>query len=218
MRVFSALLLICSTFAVNGYSQRQQTFPPGVPVKDARVEANSGQVEGRIYENTKFNFKIAVPDDWFIAGPDFEKLLKDNGHDLSAETITRSGRPVDVLMTAFRSQKSGPGAVLRVTAENLVAYPQILDAVDYLDAITAVYASVTLPADFKYSSVKAEALGSRQFAFLNTSAPVGKKRMYATVRGRWAIMFTLSYFDDADLQAVRDMLSKGEFATRASTN
>lgn len=216
---FLGALLICSMLAVAGYAQKKRTaFPAGVPVKESSVDVSEGKVDGNTYENRKFNFKVTVPDGWLIAGPDFEKVLRENGHNLSIDAVERTGRPFEVLMTAFRSEKSRQGAVLRVTAENLAAYPQIRDAVDYFDAITAVYASVKLPAGFSYSAVKAEALGSHQFAYLDTTASVGKKRMYATVRGVWAIMFTLSYFEDADLRAVREMLAAGDFPKRSSKN
>lgn len=216
MRVSAAAVLLVISLCVAGYAQKPKAFPPGVPVKDTGLEAAGGHVDGRTYENKKFNFRITVPDDWFVAGPDFERILKENGHDLGTEAITRSGRPFDVLLTAFRSDKIRSGAVLRVTAENVTSYPQIRDAVDYLDAITAVYASVQLPSDFTYSAVKAEALGSHQFAYLDTTASAGKKRMYVTVRNGWAVMFTLSYFNESDLQAVRDMLAQGEFAARSA--
>lgn len=218
MRILSASVLICSIFAAAGLAQKAASFPAGVPVKETGIEASGGKVEGRTYTNRKFEFTVTVPDDWYIGGADFEKVLKDNGHDIGTEAVVRSGRSVDVLFTAFRSEKDRPGAVLRVTAENLSPHPQIRDAVDYFDAITAVYASIKLPEGFAYSAVKAEALGTHQFAYLDVSTSAGKKRLYATVRGGWAIMFTLSYFEDADLHALRDMLARGEFAKRSPKN
>lgn len=218
MRLLGALLL-CTMMSFAGYAQKKRTtFPSGVPVKESGGDASEGTVDGNAYENKKFNFKVTVPNNWLIAGPDFEKVLKENGHDIGTDAVARTGRPFEVLMTAFRSERSRQGAVLRVTAENLAAYPQVRDAVDYFDAITAVYASVNLPPDFSYSAVKAEALGSHQFAYLDTAASVGRKRLYATVRNGWAIMFTLSYFDNADLQAIRGMLANGDFPKRSPKN
>ena len=108
-------------------------FPAGVPVKETGVEAMGGNVEERTYRNKKFGFEITVPENWFIGGPDFEKVLKEKGHDLSIDIATsRANRSIDVLMTGFRSEPGGGGgAILRVTAEDLKANPQICDAVDY---------------------------------------------------------------------------------------
>lgn len=201
------------TVAASGQGKaRVPKFPAGVPVKETGVEATGGKVEDRTYINTKFDFEITVPDSWFIAGPDFEKVLKDSGHDLRIDAIAaKTNREIDLLMTAFRSETGREGAVLRITAENLRTHPQIVDAVDYFDAITAAYASTKLPPDFSYSRTKAEQLGAHQFAYLDTSSNAGRKRLYATVIKRFAIMFTLSYSSDDDLRALRDILSTGRF-------
>lgn len=212
----AAIIFSVTIFAVHISAQvkpRPRQFPVGVPVKETGVEATGGRVEERTYINKKFGFEITVPDNWFIAGPDFDKVLKDNGHDLSVDIATnRANRSIDVLMTAFRSESgAGSGAILRVISENLKPNPQIRDAVDYFDAVTAAYASAKLPPDFVYASTKAEKLGTNQFAYLDTSSSAGKKRIYATVRNGFAIMFALSYVDDEDLTALRQMLGNGNF-------
>lgn len=220
------LIFVCAfLFAMSSVAQtKPRPIPAGVPVKATGVEVFGGSVEGRTYRNRKFSFEITVPNTWFIAGPDFEKIVKENGFDLSLNlpqnvvpkagpTAVMSIRRVDILMTAFRSDPLSKGnAILRVTAEDLKPNPQIKDAVDYFDAITAVYASMTLPPDFKYSATKAEKLGPKQFAYIDTSSNAGKKRMYATVRNAFAIMFTLSYTSDNDVETLRQILTTGNFA------
>lgn len=216
------LALICTSVMFLASSMNAQTkpkvtkFPAGVPAKESGIEATGGKVEERTYSNKKFGFEVTVPENWFIGGPDFEKIVKENGHDLSVDIATsRANRSIDVLMTAFRSEPGATdGAILRVIAENLKANPQIRDAVDYFDAVTAAYATSKLPADFVYSSTKAEKLGVKQFAYLDTSSGSGKKRMYATVRKGVAIMFTLSYTRDQDLQTLRRILETGNFALK----
>ncbi|HQZ95722.1 MAG TPA: hypothetical protein PLP21_05355 [Pyrinomonadaceae bacterium] len=203
---------------INGFSQTKPKvtkFPAGVPVKETGVEATGGKVEERTYSNKKFGFEITVPQNWFIGGADFERVLKDSGHDIGVDLATsKASRSIQVLMTAFRSEATSGGAILRVTSEDLKPNPQIRDAVDYFDAITAAYATAKLPPDFVYSATKAERLGARQFAYLDTSSTAGKKRMYATVKSGYAIMFTLSYTSDDDLQTLRRILEKGNFALK----
>ncbi len=205
-------------FGFSSAQTRSKTakFPAGVPVKQNGVEATGGKVEDRTYLNSKFGFQLTIPENWFIAGTDFEKVVKENGHDLSIDTAkANANRSIDILMTAFRSEPgASDGAILRVTSENLKTNPQIRDAVDYFDAITAAYASAKLPGDFTYSSTKAEQLGLKQFAYLDTSSDAGKKRMYATVRKGHAIMFTLSYNTDEDLQTLRHILQAATFTLK----
>lgn len=229
MRRVGLIFVFAVWFPVVSVAQtkpKPRPIPAGVPVKATGVEAYGGSVEGRTYRNGKFFFEVSVPDDWYIAGPDFEKVVKENGFDLSldmpaytalkpATTAAKPIRKVDILMTAFRSDPESKGnAVLRVAVEDLKPNPQIKDAVDYFDAITAAYMSIKLPPDFKYSATKAEKLGPKQFAYLDTSSNAGKKRMYATVRNGFAIMFILSYTSDKDVETLRRILATGNFALK----
>lgn len=222
MRKLFLLVVFACVFAGVCIAQtkpKPRPIPAGVPVKAMGIEAFGGSVEGRTYRNTKFSFDITLPGNWFIAGTDFDKIVKENGFDLSLKTpvatqktASRTNREADILMTAFRSEPDAKdSAILRITAENLKPNPQIKDAVDYFDAITASYMTIKLPPDFTYSATKAEQLGSHQFAYLDTSSNSGKKRLYATVRNGFAIMFTLSYTQDKDLQTLRRILENGNF-------
>jgi ribonuclease I len=102
-------------------------------------------------------------------------------------------------------------AILRISVEDLKALPQIKDAVDYFDLMRETFKAVKLPPDFKYSETQAEKLGRMQFGFLDTSNKTGKKRMYATVRNGYAIMFTLTYKADEDLATMKNVLAQGNF-------
>ncbi len=206
-------VLIVTTLAISGQTTRTSPrFPAGVPAKETGIEALGGKVADRTYSNSRFEFEVTVPENWYIAGNDFEKVVRAHGHDLSIDPLTtKSARQIDVLLTAFRSDTGRHGAVLRVTAEDLRANPQIRDAVDYFDAITAAYSTSKLPPDFSYSATKAERLGPYQFAFLDTASNSGRKRLYATVIKQSAIMFTLSYTNDDDLQTLKKMLANGKF-------
>ncbi len=211
--LFLLAIFVFATHESAGQNRPKATkFPAGVPVKESSVEANGGKVEDRTYRNSKFGFELTIPDNWFIGGEDFEQVLREKGHDLSVVTTAGSpSRSIDILMTAFRSEPGSGGAILRITSENLKSHPQIKDAVDYFDAITAAYSTDRLPPDFVYSSIKAERLGQKQFAYMNTSSTSGKKRMYATVKSGFAVMFTLSYTDDVDLQTIRRVLETAKF-------
>jgi hypothetical protein len=68
-----------------------------------------------------------------------------------------------------------------------------------------------LPADFVYSDTKAEKLGRHEFAFLDIDSAAGKKRLYATVQNGFAVLFTLTYSSDDDLQSLRTILADGNF-------
>lgn len=198
-------------------------IPKVVPVKDP---IDRGTVSGRTYTNRSLGFEVTFPNEWLIPGDDFEEEMKKAGFDLSLKAPTSVGpqtrtkinqalKKVDVLLTAYRSMPgSADNAIARISVEDLSSNPQIKDAVDYFDAMRTQFKAMTLPADFKYSETQAEQLGRKQFGFIDSSGGAGKKRLYATVRGRYAILFTLSYTSDDDLQTMRKVLSEGNFAIK----
>ena len=220
-----ALLILTSSF---GFAQtkskpRPRPTPAKTPVKTI---VDQGAVSGRTYTNKTFGFEVTFPDTWLIPDSDFEEYMKKQGFDLSLKTpdslppsskIKRNQaiKHVNILLTSYRSMPgSADNTIVRISVEELSANPQIKDAVDYFDAIRAMYATMKLPADFKYSETQAEKLGIMQFGFLDASSNAGKKRMYATVRNGFAVMFTLSYTQAEDLETFRSVLENGNFTLK----
>ena len=191
-----------------------------VPIK---TFIDKGSLEGHTYTNKKLNFSFTFPETWLVQNDNFEDEMKKEQFQLSLAApdsqaqaararMNKSMRDVQILLTAYHSTPgSNETAVLRVSAEDLKANPQIKDAVDYFDAIRTLYKAMKLPADVKYSETNAEKLGSHQYAFLDISSSGGKKRMYATVRNGFAIMFTIAYTSDGDLLTVRQILTEANF-------
>ena len=223
MRKFVAIVFVTLFFTAFLSAQtKPKPKPRSTPIKPIS-SVDKGTVSGRTYTNKTFNFEVTFPDTWLIPGDDFEAYMKKQGFDLALKApdslppvskakVDHAIKNVQILLTAYRSM---PGetdnAIVRISVENLVLNPQIKDAVDYFDAIRSGFASMKLPADFKYSETQAEQLGAMQFGYLDTSTNAGKKRMYATVRDGFAIMFTISYSKDADLQTLRSVLEQGNF-------
>jgi hypothetical protein len=209
---------------------RPQTSPAKIPsVVPVKEIVQNETAAGRKYTNAAFGFEVTFPLIWMIPGEDFEEQMKKQGFDLSLKApnslpivtrtqINRAVKDVSILLTAYRSMPgSADNAIVRISAEDLTAHPRIRDAVDYFDAIRASYAAMQLPADLKYSETQAEKLGAMQFGFIDISNKAGKKRMYATIRNRHAIQFTLSYSRDEDLETFRKVLAEGNFKLKVPT-
>lgn len=227
MKKIVIILLFISILAAAYLAQRRKAAPAKTSAPKAaavpKADAREGVIEGRTYTNRLLGFSITVPESWLIPTGDFEAEMKKQGYDLSLRApneldpaskakLNQALKHVTVLLTAYRSSPdSADNAILRVSEEDLTSQPQIKDAVDYFDAVRQSYKLIKLPPDFKYSDTQAERLGAKAFAFLDTSSKVGKKRIYATVRDRKALLFTLSYSNDEDLQALRRMLTEGDF-------
>ncbi|NOT47301.1 MAG: hypothetical protein HOP17_06070 [Acidobacteria bacterium] len=201
----------------------KSAIPKAVPVKEP---VDAGTVSGRTYMNRTFGFEVTFPNSWLIPGDDFEAEMKRAGFDLGLKApanvgpqtrtkINQAIKKVEILLTAYRSiPGSADNAIVRISVEDLSSNPQIKDAVDYFDAMRSQFKTMTLPADFKYSETQAEQLGRKQFGFLDSSNNAGKKRLYATVRKGYAILFSLSYSKAEDLQTLREVLAEGNFALK----
>jgi hypothetical protein len=117
------------------------------------------------------------------------------------------------LINSFKfEEKIGITSVLRISTEDLDKFPDINNAVDYFDAMRQTFKVVKLPSDFTYSETNAEKLGNLQFAYLDISSNKGKKRLYATVKNGFAIVFTLTYKDAKELQEMKNILADGNFS------
>lgn len=235
MKKFAFVLLFVSISCVSAFAQKPKpktgNIPAGVPVKQGTeigsLEDNSGgSLDGKTYTNEKYRFEVTFPVDWGITVTDFEDELLKQGIDLRLKApdaanpqnqanLDKAVDHVKVLLTAYHlNTETRENAILRISVEDLSANPQIKDAVDYFNAMRQTFKLAKLPADFKYSETDAEQLGKKQFAFLDIETSEAKKRMYATVRNGYALMFTLSYKDVSDLQALRDSIANGDFSLK----
>lgn len=223
--VVLALALLTIPAIADAQTKPKKTAKTSKPPA-AKPAIDKGTVSGRTYTNKTFAFEITFPDTWLIPGDDFEAYMKKQGFDLglkapdslppaSKAKVNSALKRVHILLTAYRSMPgSTDNSIVRISVEDLAANPQIKDAVDYFDAVRAMYKTMKLPAGFKYGETQAEKLGAMQFGYLDTTSEAGKKRMYATVRNGFAVMFTISYTNDADLSALRDVLTAGSFSLK----
>jgi len=224
--VLASILFIFFASAASHAQTRPVQAPAAkksAPVAPVKPIIDRGNLSGRTYTNQTLNFSFTLPDTWLVQNNNFEEDMKkeefqfslgapDSQAQAARTRMNRSLNRVVVLVTAYHQMAGSKEiVVLRVTTEDLKANPQIKDAVDYFDAIRASYRAMKLPADFKYSETTAEQLGKKQFGVLDITSNAGKKRMYATVRNGFAIMFTLSYTSDDDLQTVRGILTGANF-------
>jgi hypothetical protein len=209
-----------------GFAQAK-TASRRVPVKSVpKKEVAAPKSAGKKYVNEDLKFEITMPDPWLVADAKFNEKINEQGIDLTPKApdglskvsqvqINRALGRVTILLTAYRPTFGAEeSALIRVSREDLTALPEVRDAVDYFDLMRSQFKVMRLPQNFTYSETQAEKLGQRQFAFIDTASDAGKKRLYATVKNRYAILFTVSYKDERDLQTLRQVLSAGNFGLK----
>ena len=209
--IYLLLAVAMFSFAVSAQPKpRPKPFATPTPETEDTVAKFGGVITGKTYRNESLRFELTVPDGWFFAGRDFESILRKDGIDLS---VAKSS--AKLLFTAFRAETdTKSSAIARFASEDITLQPQITDKVDYLDAVRASFKFVRPPAGFKYSETQVEKLAGKQFAYLEIESTLGKKRMYVMLRGRTAILMTLSYKDASDLGRFRRVLDEGDFDLR----
>lgn len=232
--VITAITILAALTAAQTKRTARRTAKVPKPAAAAKTAVSAspaaaidkGKVSGRTYRNEAFDFEITFPDTWLIPDDDFEDYMKKQGIDLSLKPPRASSpqaqkmlddafRRLTILLTVY---KYLPGyddnAVTRIAVEDLSMQPLIKDAVDYVDAVHALYNGAKMPSGFTFSDTQAEQLGAKQFAFIDVTTPEGRSRMYVTVRGGYAVLFKFTYSDDADLKTFRDVLANGNFSLK----
>jgi len=234
MKKFFILLISLAAVSVSSNGQTKAPVKGPAPKPAVRAVAAdppvpTGTVDGRTYTDKGLGFEITFPDTWLVAGDDFIGYMKAKGFDLTprppkAADLASQGKVnadfkrLKILLTVYRSLPgTAENAVARIAAENIRSLNTnrpVTDAVDYVDLMRSQLSAVRMPASFKYSETQAEKLGNNQFAYIDTSQGEVKTRVYVTVRNGYAILFSLDYFSDSDLETFRDFLARANFALK----
>jgi len=237
MKKFLLLIAACLTASTILFSQTKttvipspnRTATPPSAAKGTTTAIPKGTITGNVYTNKLLGFAIPLPDAWTIATDEFVTYMRSKGVDvtakppraadlLSQKKVDDNFKRLSILATAYRSAFGSPqNSMIQIAAEdirNLNTNRPVKDAVDYVDLMRAQLATVNMPATYKYSETQAEKLGPNQFAYIDTSDSEGKTRIYVTVRKGYAILFSLAYDADEDLETFRDILARANFALK----
>jgi hypothetical protein len=211
MRKLFFLLILTFCFTATFYAQpKTKPTSPKKPKAEKKPQPtiDFGEIVDRSYTNFFFGFKLTFPEYWFVNTVENDEDLKKVKLNFDVATPKNTKN----ILTSFKFQeKIGVNSVFRISVEDLDDFPKIKDAVDYLDAMRQTFTFSKLPKDFKYSETKAEKVGEMQFAYLDISSDKGTKRLYATVKHNFAIVFTLTYEKENDLQEMKRIIADGDF-------
>ena len=236
MTRFTILIALSMLMSLASYSQTKavrkamppRSSPPTAKSQPSRPIAQ-GSITGGVYKNSSLGFSFPLPDSWTVATPEFATYMKRKGvdispkppraADLSSQTKVDSNfKRLNILLTTYRGLPgSQENSMIQVAAEDVMHLDtnrSVKDAVDYVDLMRAQLGSVHMPANYKYSETQAEKLGPNQFAYLDTEDSQGKTRIYVTVRKGFAILFSINYVADIEVETLRDLLARATFALK----
>lgn len=210
------LLAACLVFP-GAVSLAQKTKPKKVTAKSAPQAArvDLGKLSFNTYTNDFFQLKFEFPAGWLVGDHILEEQLRQISQaEIRAQNPQMQGsvkQAVDRVTLLLGGYKAMPGtpenASLRVAVENLRTLPQVKTGKDYFATLLNTFKAVKMPADFKYSEIKTEMLDNLPLDYMEVSSGNNKKRMYAFVRKGYAVLITISYYEDADFESLRQVLS-----------
>ena len=102
-------------------------------------------------------------------------------------------------------------ASLRVMVEDLRSLPQIKNGKGYLTHTLGSLKVLKMPADFKFSEIKSETVDTIALDYLDASLGDAKKRIYAAIKGKFALFITIDYYENADFEALHQILTEAGF-------
>lgn len=129
MRQIVAAVLLCSAALAQTAAPQPAPKPtPKTSERNSQPRPDDGSVAAGTYTEKFFNLSYTLPAEWIVKTPEMRKGLAGQEDSI-------------LLLSAFAGDKAAPGKVLpsiTISAEPLVAYPQVKTAADYFAAISEI--------------------------------------------------------------------------------
>ena len=232
MKKLTVLLPLIVLLALNiqVFPQKRKTSPPKSKTITATAPKSTqtiakkdffGFVEGNAYKNKFFGLKLTIPENWLIQESQFNTELKRIGSEMVTAKNAATQKAFDEAMQQVVILLSGSkdivgmenNALMVFSAEKKSPLLQIRNGEDYLRLTIQSFKKIRLPADFKYSeNIESENFGGETFYSLDVGRDNYKQRLYATYRKGYTLFFTLVYFNENDLETIKEALRKSDFS------
>jgi hypothetical protein len=220
------LFFVCLTITANvSFAQtakRRAARPPvrvDEPIVPPPAPVDLGKLVGNTYTNDFFELKMEFPLGWLVGDHALESQLMKLSPGAVKTKNAQNQKAMDAaaarLVPLLGGYKSLPGTTaqnsnLRVTVESLKTLPQIKNGKDYLNTLVSNLKLVQLPPGFMVSEVKNETVDNAALDYLEIAYGLNRKRMYATVRKGYVLLLTIDSFDDADFEALHNVVLESD--------
>lgn len=212
------LFLVVLLAANNSFAQKTKPTPKPKPTPAPIAQTTKvdlGKLRGNSYTNDFFALKFDFPLGWLVGDNELEKQLKAieqaqvKATSAQAQNaVNQAAERVTPLLGGYKKLPGMPeNASLRVMVEDVSPLPQITDGKAYLAQLVNTLKMTKMPADFKYSEVKSETIDNVKLDYIEASTGGSKKRLYATVRKKFALLLAIDYYETADFEALHKILT-----------
>lgn len=213
-----SFLTFCLLFFVN-ISPAQKAKPKAAPKPVAQTKVDLGVLRQNTYTNDFFELKIEFPFGWLVGDNELEakllELMQPQIKAKNAKNQTSFNQAVQRLTPLLGAYRVLPGSRadnsnLKIVVENLKATPQIKTTADYMVILNNSFKLANLPPGFKVSPVKSEVIDNVKFSYIEISFGLVKKRMYVTVKKRFALLFSIEYYSQEDYDVLYKSLTEAD--------
>ena len=192
------------------------------PAGQSETAPDAGMIEGRIYTNQFFRFRLTIPEKWAVSPVGTLKQALDRGKeqlktgDSSAERMKRSAdRTVQLLLVS----ESPLGTVvvnpmLVCAAERLPEGSSVTNGAQYLASMSRTFPN----AGVKITLVKEaypQMIDGVEFSAMDANLSAGNvqsfRRYYAYVQKGYALVFIITPFTDENLKKLTDVMNSIKF-------
>lgn len=221
-----AALLVASAFAHARAQSTQQRADPPPPPRDPTVEQSfdTGRVEGETYTNDFFGFSMTLPKGWAVMGAAENKRILDTGKEIVEEGASdkkKEGLEASLVRTHFLVTASkypagttGPGfnALLICIAER-VPTAIVKTGADYISVMQRTFEGTA--AKLEVGPLRTQNVGGAAFTVADVKMTAGPaitaQRYYIRITKGYALAMAYTYYDEADLKTLDDLLGTVKF-------
>jgi hypothetical protein len=185
-----------------------------------------GKIESGIYKNNYFDFELPVPANWSVQNKEQVEQIKKLSEDMIGEKnkdlasqLKASEINYASLLTVFKYALDSAVAgefnpSFALVAENLKNAPTIKSGKDYLVQAQTLMRQSGLTYSFE-PGFSSERLGNKDFDRMNVVMTVRgvdvQQSYYAILDKRFALAIVVSYGNDEQKQALKEVVSKIKF-------
>ena len=213
--------------AIAGVAARAQETPrkSDPPPPPAETPFDKNRVEGGALSNDFFGISFDVPKGWTVLGVAENKAAMEAGRQIVEEGasekkkagIEASINRVGVLLNAAKNPPGAPNqsfnALLLCMAERIPT-AVIKTGPDYFSAMQRIFVGTAAKMELT-SPLRAQRVGGVAFTVADVQSTIGAgvaaQRYYITLSKGYALVIVYTYFDDADLKTLDEVISSIKF-------
>lgn len=224
--LLATLFVAAAACAARAQSTQQKSDPQPPPSAIIQLDTplDTGKIEGGSYSNDFFGFSVTLPKGWVVLGADENRQIRDAGKGLMEEGASEKKKQgleaaaarTYFLVTASKYPKGTAAAdfnaVFMCIAERIPT-ALIKTGADYMAVMQRTMEGSA--AKIEVGPLRTQKIGGADFTVADVRMSAGSvvtaQRFYVRIAKGHALLMAYTYFDDADLKTLDELLGTVKF-------